>query len=169
MEYIVTSKSGSSHRIELSNSSESKILIDGKELSFDIQKTKMGLHIIHKGKGLNVDVIGMDHSEKTVTLRINSKRYHFEVKDKFDELLEKLGMDIELGNLVSEIKAPMPGLVLEVMVAEGEEVKANQAILILEAMKMENVIKAPADTTVKKVSITKGDSVEKNQLLVEFE
>jgi biotin carboxyl carrier protein len=90
------------------------------------------------------------------------------VKDKFDELLEQLGMDASSSGKVSEIKAPMPGLVLDVMVAAGDEIKEDQPLLILEAMKMENVIKSPSDNTVKKVSINKGDSVEKNEILIEF-
>jgi biotin carboxyl carrier protein len=62
----------------------------------------------------------------------------------------------------------MPGLILSVAVAEGQEVKKGDPLLILEAMKMENVIKAPADATVKVIKVRKGDSVDKNQVLVLF-
>ncbi|HKK20377.1 MAG TPA: biotin/lipoyl-containing protein, partial [candidate division Zixibacteria bacterium] len=67
------------------------------------------------------------------------------------------------------IKAPMPGLILEVKVQPGDVVKKNQPIMIVEAMKMENIIKAPADGTIKTVHISNGQSVEKDMKLVEFE
>ena len=67
------------------------------------------------------------------------------------------------------IKAAMPGLVVRINVAVGQTVKRGDAVLILEAMKMENVIKSPRDGKVKKVNITLKQAVEKNQVLLEFE
>ena len=68
-----------------------------------------------------------------------------------------------------KIKAPMPGLVLEVKVSSGEKVESGQAILVIEAMKMENAIKSSAAAIVKNVAVSKGQSVEKGDLLIEFE
>ena len=93
----------------------------------------------------------------------------FNVKDKYAELLEKMGMDMSLAGKVSELKAPMPGLVLDILVNEGDEVTADQPLMILEAMKMENVIKSPTDGVVKSINITKSKSVEKNQVLISFD
>ena len=69
----------------------------------------------------------------------------------------------------TDIKAPMPGKVLSVVVTEGDEVKKGDAILILEAMKMENVLKAEGDCIIKKVLVNKEESVEKNQVLIELD
>jgi biotin carboxyl carrier protein len=69
---------------------------------------------------------------------------------------------------VNHIKAPMPGLIIDLRVKEGDVVKQNDPLIILEAMKMENVIKSPGDGTVKAVKVQKGNSVEKNQVLIEF-
>ncbi|MNR65826.1 2-oxoglutarate carboxylase large subunit [compost metagenome] len=69
---------------------------------------------------------------------------------------------------MKEIKAPMPGLVLNVMVQEGQEVGKGDNLLVLEAMKMENIIKSPDSGIVKKILITKGDKVEKNEVLIQF-
>ena len=69
---------------------------------------------------------------------------------------------------VNEIKAPMPGLVLDIRVAEGDEVKKGDSILVLEAMKMENIIKSPTDGIIKKINVKKGIAVEKNQVLIHF-
>jgi biotin carboxyl carrier protein len=62
----------------------------------------------------------------------------------------------------------MPGLVLKVFAVEGDEVKKGDNLLILEAMKMENIIKCPADVTIKKIRIKSGNKVEKGQILIEF-
>jgi biotin carboxyl carrier protein len=60
----------------------------------------------------------------------------------------------------------MPGLVLKVLVEEGKEFKKGDNLLILEAMKMENILKAPADGKVKSIKIKPGDKVEKNEILL---
>jgi biotin carboxyl carrier protein len=62
----------------------------------------------------------------------------------------------------------MPGLVLSILVKEGDEVKKGDNLLVLEAMKMENIIKSPADVTIKFIKIKPSDKVEKNQVLIQF-
>ncbi|HSQ34881.1 MAG TPA: biotin/lipoyl-containing protein [Candidatus Binatia bacterium] len=68
----------------------------------------------------------------------------------------------------SAIPAPLPGLVLEVLVKEGDAVKAGQALLVMEAMKMENQIQAPFDGTVKKVFVQKGANISEGDKLIEI-
>ena len=63
----------------------------------------------------------------------------------------------------------MPGLILEINVTEAQEVKENDPLLILEAMKMENVINSPRDGVIKSIKVSQGNTVEKNALLIEFE
>jgi biotin carboxyl carrier protein len=67
------------------------------------------------------------------------------------------------------IKAPMPGKVTKVPVSEGQEVRKNQTLVIVEAMKMENEIKASIDGVVKKVHVAVGDLVDAERPLVEVE
>ena len=78
-------------------------------------------------------------------------------------------MDNLLVTKVSDLKAPMPGLVLSIDVEVGKEVKKGDALLILEAMKMENVIKSPTDGVIKSIAVKTSQAVEKNQLLLNFE
>ena len=78
-------------------------------------------------------------------------------------------MDTTQSNVVKEIKAPMPGSILNILVEAGQEVKAGDQLLILEAMKMENVIKSPGDGVVAKIHVDEKQSVEKNQVLISFE
>ena len=75
---------------------------------------------------------------------------------------------------MTEIRIPDLGdfdavVVVEVHVVDGQEVKENDALLILEAMKMENVLTSPRDGVIKSISVNKGNAVEKNQLLIVFE
>ncbi len=107
--------------------------------------------------------------EKKLKLKIDGERIEVTEKTEFDILLEKLGISGGASKKLKEIKAPMPGLVIEVKVTEGQEVKEGDVIVILEAMKMENVIKATAEAKVKSVNVNAGDSIEKGVVMVNFE
>ena len=62
----------------------------------------------------------------------------------------------------------MPGMVLNILVNEGDTIKKGDPLIVLEAMKMENILKSPTDGVIKKIPINKGVAVEKNQLLIQF-
>jgi biotin carboxyl carrier protein len=79
-----------------------------------------------------------------------------------------MGIDSAGGKKVNDIKAPMPGMVLKVMVENGQQIQKGDALIVLEAMKMENILKAPSDGVIKKIHIVKGDKVEKNQVLLKL-
>ena len=143
--------------------------IDGKAFAWDVIEVKNGsFHVIKDNRSYTVEVVKADAAEKSFLVSVNGNKYQLSVKDKFDELLKSLGFDDLNAKKVNEIKAPMPGLVLDVRVSEGDAVKKGDPILVLEAMKMENIIKAAADATVKSVKIKPGDKVEKNQVLLVF-
>jgi len=72
------------------------------------------------------------------------------------------------GETSNIVKAPLPGLIIDVKVKEGEKVKAGQNIIVMEAMKMENQIQATIDGTVKKIFVKKGDNVAEGNTLVEI-
>jgi len=125
-------------------------------------------HIINELQSYNAEVVNFNVAEKTAEIKVNNNIYTVTAKDQFDVLLDKLGLSTLNNAKVSEVKAPMPGLVLKVFVAVGDEVKKGDNLFILEAMKMENIIKAPADVTVKAVKLKPGDKVEKGQVLLQF-
>lgn len=66
----------------------------------------------------------------------------------------------------AKVEAPMPGTILDVRVAVGQDVQTNQVLVVLEAMKMENDIVAPSSGTVAGIHVAKGDSVETGTLLI---
>lgn len=143
--------------------------VDGESFSWDIVDLGDGhKHLIYQNKSYNLELIDINKSEKTVKVAVNGHPFEFSVKDRFDELLSRLGMDMAANSGELQIKAPMPGLVLDILVKEGEEVAQGAPLLILEAMKMENVIKAGSDAVVDKIHVSTGKAVEKNQVLIEF-
>lgn len=141
-----------------------------KEESADIVKVSENrLHLIVNHQSYTAELIEAIPAEKKFRVRINGNSYTVELKDKYDELLQQLGMDKMLSAKVNDLKAPMPGLVLDVLVKEGQQIKKGENLLVLEAMKMENNLKAVSDAVVKKVKVGKGARVEKNEILIELE
>ncbi len=138
-------------------------------LSWDLRKQADGTyHILANGKSYNAILEEIDRNTKTLKLRINGNSYELAVQEPIDQLLKKMGLNIAKSNKVESIKAPMPGRVLKIMVTEGQEIKKGEPVLILEAMKMENVFKAPADAVVKSIKATERTAVEKGQVLIEL-
>jgi len=145
------------------------LLINGGKIDADVQPLNASAyHVINNLQSYNVEVVSFNTAEKTAEIKVNNNTYNVTAKDQFDILLDKLGLSSLNAAKVSEIKAPMPGMVLKVFVNEGMEIKKGDNLFVLEAMKMENIIKAPADVTVKKVKIKPGDKVEKGQVLMMF-
>ena len=145
------------------------LVVNGNPLDWDLTSLGKGhYHILYRNKGYRAEVVKTDREAKTVELKINGRKYTIQLRDKFDLLLEKMGMNSSAASKVNVIKAPMPGLIIDLRIKAGDFVKVGDPLLVLEAMKMENIIKAPSEGTVKQVKIKKGDTVEKGQLLVEF-
>ena len=148
---------------------DDSLMFNGQAVSADISILKKTVwHIINDLQSYNVEVVNFNKAEKTAEIKINNTIYNVTAKDQFDILLDKLGLSSLNAAKVSDVKAPMPGMVLKVFVTEGLEIKKGDNLFILEAMKMENIIKAPADVTVKTVKIKPGDKVEKGQVLLLF-
>lgn len=145
------------------------ITLNDQPYTWDLSKLGEGqYHILKNDRSYSVEVISVDAATKTVQLKINGRIHEVAAKDRFDLLLEKMGMSNAAASKVNNIKAPMPGLIVGISLEVGSVVSKGDTVLILEAMKMENVIKAPGDGTVKAIKIQKGDRVEKGQVLVEF-
>lgn len=155
--------------LQKSNQPDLSGILNGVAFNADIIKIREGVyHLVKDNASYHLELVKHIADEKKLVVKINNTVYHLDVKDKYDELLRSLGLDSLASKKVNDIKAPMPGMVLNVLVTEGQEVKKGDPLIVLEAMKMENILKSPSEGTVKKIAITKGIAVEKNQLLIQF-
>ncbi len=102
------------------------------------------------------------------SLEIGGDRWEVEVVDERTRHIRSLAAGAERQRGLVILRAPMPGLVVRVLVEPGQEVVAGAGLVVLEAMKMENELKAPAAGTVGAVRAQAGQAVEKGQVLVEF-
>ena len=136
-------------------------------LQLDAIKTSaQTFHILDKATAFQAEVLENDFERKIYQIRVNGSTYAVKLSDEMDELVNVLGFSTQVSKKVKEIKAPMPGLVLEIMVQEGDQIEEGKPLLILEAMKMENVIKSPGEGVIKSINVSKGEAIEKGQLLI---
>jgi biotin carboxyl carrier protein len=126
-------------------------------------------HVLYRHQPFDVRITAVDFSRKTYEVEVNGNRYSARISDDLDQLIAQMGFELHSSRNVSRIEAPMPGLILDIQVSAGQEVKEGDPLLVLEAMKMENVILSPRDGIIKKVAVQIGAAVEKKHLLVEFE
>ncbi|MDG1098582.1 MAG: biotin/lipoyl-binding protein [Bacteroidia bacterium] len=124
--------------------------------------------IYAKGKVYNITVLNSTTADGEIELLLNQKRVNVNVSSPLDELLKSMGLDNALEVKVTNLSSPMPGLVIKSSVKEGDEVKKGEPLMVLEAMKMENILKATADVTIDKINVKAGEAVEKGAILIEF-
>ncbi|MCB0527236.1 MAG: acetyl-CoA carboxylase biotin carboxyl carrier protein subunit [Lewinellaceae bacterium] len=126
-------------------------------------------HILHKGKSFEAELLEADYAAHHYVLRVNGIRCSLHISDRYERLVQQLGLHAGGSQKMNAVKAPMPGLVLDILVKPGQQIQKGDPLLILEAMKMENVIKAGGEGTVKSVQVQKSAAVDKGQLLLEIE
>lgn len=164
-------------RIKCNEMSSLTAKVNGKEVnpefSFepnDILKDDNGTYrIVKNGRSYKIVVLEHYPKSKKLELLVNGNKYNVQLEDDYDRLLKSLGIEAGGTKKVKNFKAPMPGLVLNIMVESGQQVTKDDPLLILEAMKMENVLKSPGDGVVKSVEVSQGLAVDKNQILINFE
>ena len=126
-------------------------------------------HILHQNTPFKAEIVSSDFNQKSYTVKVNSNTYTVAISNPLDILIKEMGFETGLSKQVNAIKAPMPGLILEISVVVGQSVKENDNLIILGAMKMENSFLSPRDGIIKSISVAMGDAVDKVQLLIEFE
>lgn len=148
---------------------DKQVKVNDQEFDWDMKwVSDRRIHFIKNNQSMEAELISLDSETKTLQIKLNHKVVELQLKDRFDLLLEELGMDNLDSSGIQDIKAPMPGLILDLKVKSGDEVKKGDVVLILEAMKMENSIKSPGDGVVKDIKVSLNQSVEKNQVLISF-
>lgn len=158
-------------KFEIEIDGQSTLKLHASQINeMDLAKNPDGsYHLLLDQESFRLEFLGLRNQGKEYLLKVNGYSMLAKISDPIDQLVSKMGLSNALQNTVSEVKAPMPGLVLKIEVKVGDQVQAGQALFILEAMKMENVIKSPGEVTIAEILIKPGDAVEKGQVLIRFE
>lgn len=144
--------------------------MNGATVTFDLQDlSKNEFHVLLNNSSYSAEVVNIDRKGKEALVKVNGTLYKVSLSDEYDELLKDLGMGTAGKADAGILNAPMPGLVLHLLVKPGDVLKKGDGFLVLEAMKMENLIKAQADLRITSVEISEGDKVEKNQILLRYD
>ncbi len=138
--------------------------------NLDVIETKRNkFHLLDNNKPFNIKIVASNFNTKSYDVKVNNNIYSVKIEDELDALIKSMGFEIGASKKINDIKAPMPGLILDIMIKVGDEVKIDAPLLILEAMKMENSILSPREGIIKTISGIKGNTVAKGELLIEFE
>jgi pyruvate carboxylase subunit B len=146
---------------------DSSLTLDGTPVRHSFEPVgEAYFSLLIDGRSVPVVVTPMDDGRLRVS--IDGRTQVVRVQDEQDLLLERFGLEDAADTAEREVRAPMPGLVLRVMVAEGEQVQKGDGLLVLEAMKMENELCAPATGVVQAIHAATDEAVDKDALLIEI-
>lgn len=158
----------------MSENKDIKFIVNSKvefdvELLEDCSYVSIGentYRVLYKEKVFDITILHHNHFEKRYGLKVNGIKVNLKVETEMDLLIQRLGMNKLQEASANDVLAPMPGLILDVLVNEGDYIHEGDKLLVLEAMKMENLLRAPGAGTIKSIKVSKGDKVDKNQLLL---
>ena len=161
MKYL-TAVNGKTYEIEINQNG--RVIIDGVERKFDIRSLQPNLYsLLIDNLSFEALVEGKDNA---VNVMLGGDLFEVTVEDERERRLAAAGSGFQVEQGEISVRSPMPGLIVVVQVADGDEVTAGQALVVLESMKMENQLKAPRAGKVSKVHIQAGERVEQNRLLI---
>ncbi|SFR31400.1 Biotin-requiring enzyme [Robiginitalea myxolifaciens] len=127
------------------------------------------LHVLDGEQRFQARIQSGGFPQKHYEVLVGNTTYEVQIADALDLQIEAMGYSLNSASSVSQIEAPMPGLILSLEVEAGDTVEEGQTLLVLEAMKMENAIRSPRDGKIKAVAVSAGMAVDKKALLLEFE
>lgn len=156
------------YKIALENSDD--ITLNKEEFDKLTVLEKKGDHWVveYNNKIFKVEVQSFDSKTKSYEMAVNDERVKLQLHNKLDLLIEEMGLNLESEDSLTSLEAPMPGLVVDILVNLDDEVETGTPLLVLEAMKMENIIKAKGNAKVKSIEVSKSEKVDKAQILIEF-
>lgn len=154
------------------------ITVDGEELiierdasnALDLIKVDTdNFHVLQNNQAYDVELVDTDFLNKTMKVLVNGNAYTLKIEDSYDQIVKKMGLLANTAQKLNNIKAPMPGLIIDIMVEAGQEITEGTPLIVLSAMKMENIILAQGDGVIKSIEVKKDDAVEKGQIIIEIE
>lgn len=165
-EYLVD-VNGSSVKINVDSDGSIK-RVNGNSNNFRIKKISKELYTIEKN-GNVTDALVVNENSDSIILLVKGQYFYVNPKTMLEKLSEEILSKSGIGSHIIDIISPMPGLILKLTANAGDSVKEGDHILVLEAMKMENIIKSPVNGIIKKIHKKQSDSVDKGDILVTIE
>jgi biotin carboxyl carrier protein len=151
------------YRIEIDRDGSVRML-EPKAIDADVRKLSDGRYSVIIG-GRSFEVTAETPAvDEIYTAQVNGRLYRFRIGEEHREPLGKI--TTEPSRRIEILAAPMPGMVGRLAVEEGSVVEKNQALLTLEAMKMENEIRSRQAGKILKIHVKQGETVEKGQVLI---
>ena len=154
-----------------------EIVVDGEQVTVDGERVVARIEDI-PGTPMQLLTVG-ERQEKlharrgadrgTFDISLGWFRFALEALDERSRVIRELSGNASRAKGPAPLMAPMPGLIVRVSVKEGEQVRAGQGLVVMEAMKMENELRASSDGLVKRIVAQPGTAVEKGALLLELE
>lgn len=165
MKYTATTKN---HSLEL-EVQQGKVMFKGHEVDCQILSQSVGeVVLLIDNQVFRVQSLAKAEEGNDQHAHINGRKTSIRIQSETDLLLEKMGGAGGGQHASKNIKAPMPGLIVKLLISQGDTVEKGQVLLNFEAMKMENQLKSPGPGTIKSILVAPGDKVEKNQMLIEM-
>ena len=134
----------------------------------EINYLKKEIILLNGIKKYKCEILKENIKNQSYIIKINGQISSIRLLKSVEKTIEKLGINKNSLQNVNVIKAPMPGLILEVLFKEGDNVKKGEPIIILEAMKIENILTSPVDAIIKEIKVKPQQTVEKNNVLINF-
>ena len=162
MTKYVTTIEGQEYQVTLEESG--LVTVDGVPLDVDLQTIDGGFHYSLLAGATSLEVF-VEHCEDVCFVSIEGHRYQVKVEDERQRRAgRRLEAVLPVGD--AEVTSPMPGMVVAILVEEGQLVRTGEGLLILEAMKMENEIRAPRNGVVEAVNVAPGQRVSHDEALM---
>lgn len=134
-----------------------------------LDATSNQFHVLTNDHPIEVTVCEADFRSRIYHIQIKNEVFKVEIENALDQQISDMGFSTSSAKNIEAILAPMPGLIHDILVTQGESVLEDSPLLVLEAMKMENVITSPRAGIIKEINIQKGDAVDKKQILISYE
>tara|TARA_R110001632_G_C11305868_1_gene414179 strand:+ start:84 stop:563 length:480 start_codon:yes stop_codon:yes gene_type:complete len=148
-----------------------KFILSSKDIaSLDIVHIgKQQFHALRQDRSYKIKILNTDFANKTITIEVNGNSYEMVLADEYDQMVDKMGLLSAKTHKINNIKAPMPGLIIDVMASIGQKVESGTPLIVLSAMKMENIITSQGEGIIKSINVEVNDAVDKGQLIIEME
>jgi biotin carboxyl carrier protein len=148
---------------------EEDIYLDGEKMNWDIlSKSQNKVHLIVNNRSVSAEVIRKSTEDGELIIRIGGNDYDSKIIDQEAAADGMVNTEIRQVRDIIKCKAPMPGQVVIINVKIGDNVKKGEPLLVLKAMKMENIIQSPGAGIISSIKVSEGDTVIKGQVMVRF-